>query len=479
MSGAGRRIAGPWFSFNVADSLLTYEYATVRVTLYNDGDENDVIEESEKLASPYQVEVSGVGQFVTGQIFHVPTGVNLSYRLRRNGIAGPWLKRMFNPGEEDWQLEFATVNVTLFNDTDSLGEPHRVEVSGVGQFTTGQVFHVPPDVQISYRLRRNGIAGPWLKRDFDAGYEDWRLEYATVNVTLFNGEVILGEPHRVEVSGVGQFTTDQVFHVPPDVQLSYRLRRNGIAGPWLKQAFVAGDVDWQLEFATVHVTLFNDTNGDDVIQDEEKLADPHRVEISGVGQFTTDQVFHVPPDVQLSYRLRRNGIAGPWLKRNFDAGYGDWQLEFATVHVTLFNGDETLADPHRVEVSGVGQFTTDQVFHVPPDVQLSYRLRRNGLAAPWLKRDFDAGYEDWRLEFATVVFRFDLPTDVAALMSTEISGFGTLPHEGVAHLPPEITIKIIARGSGWTTAWASIGPLKAGVGVVTWGTTPEYTPPAP
>jgi hypothetical protein len=45
----------------------------------------------------------------------------------------------------------------------------------------------------------------------------------------------------------------------------------------------------------VYVTLFNDTNGDDVIQDEEKLSDPHSVEVSGVGSFTTSQTFHVPP----------------------------------------------------------------------------------------------------------------------------------------------------------------------------------------
>jgi hypothetical protein len=68
----------------------------------------------------------------------------------------------------DWQLESATVHVTLEGYTE-------VEVSGVGRFKTCDTFHVPPDANINYGLLHDGIAGPWLTRKFDAGYTDWVL----------------------------------------------------------------------------------------------------------------------------------------------------------------------------------------------------------------------------------------------------------------------------------------------------------------
>jgi hypothetical protein len=67
-----------------------------------------------------------------------------------------------------WHLESTTVHVTLEGCT-------RVEVSGVGQFTSCETFHAPPDTNINYRLRNNNSVGSWLTRKLDAGYMDWKL----------------------------------------------------------------------------------------------------------------------------------------------------------------------------------------------------------------------------------------------------------------------------------------------------------------
>jgi hypothetical protein len=461
-------VIGPWMTIDPADDdgsdacRLELEFATVNVTLFNDANGNDHIDTGETLDDPHRVEVSGVGQFTTGDTFHVPPGTTISSRLRRNGVIGPWANTTFIAGENDLELEFATVEVTLVNGDEILNDPHRVEVSGVGQFTTDDTFHVPPGTTIRYRLRRNGVIGPWDTIEFDAGENDFELEFATVEVTLFNdanensqidtGET-LGDPHRVEVSGVGQFTTDDTFHVPPGTTIRYRLRRNGVIGPWLTTTFSTGENDLELEFATVEVTL---VNGDEI------LNDPHRVEVSGVGQFTTDDTFHVPPGTTISYRLRRNGVIGPWANTTFIAGENDFELEFATVEVTLFNDangneqidtGETLGNPHRVEVSGVGQFTTDDTFHVPPGTTISYRLRRNGVIGPWADTTFIAGENDLELEFATVTFSFDLPSGLLSQFRTEVSGVAQVQNDGTVHLPPGATIRFRVRDGGWTQPW--------------------------
>jgi len=285
---------------------------------------------------------------------------------------------------------------------------------------------------------------------------------------------------KVDVSGRGQFKTGDTLNVPDGTTLTYRLLRGGIAGPWQQATFpgVLVDGDWRLHFATVHVTLWNDDNdnkqfdpGEEITPEEDGAI---KVDVSGVGQYQTSGIIHLPPNTDISYRLMRGGIAGPWLKTQFAAGYTDWKLEFATVHITLFNGAEQLGDPHKVDISGVGQFTTGNIVHLPPNTDISYRLLRGGIAGPWLKTRFGAGYTDWKLEFATVTFKFDLPPDAAAMMSTEISGYGTVPHNGKAHLPPGVSISFRARRGGWAGGWFQ-QVFEAGDGTVIWRLKPTYT----
>ncbi|NQT72823.1 MAG: hypothetical protein HQ553_08630, partial [Chloroflexi bacterium] len=304
------------------------EFATASVVLYNDED-GDGIDEGDLLADPHKVEVSGVAQFVTGDTFHVPPGTNISFRLRRSGVVGPWQATQFAAGDYVWQLEFATVSVVLYNDEDGdgidegdlLADPHKVEVSGVAQFVTGDTFHVPPGANISFRLRRGGVVGSWQATQFAAGDTSWQLEFATVSVVLYNDEAgdgidqadLLADPHKVEVSGVAQFVTGDTFHVPPGTNISFRLRRGGVVGPWQQRQFDVGDTTWGLEFATVHMGLCE--------------SNPiFEVEVSGVGTFSNGDVMHVPPNTNISFRLLRGTGVGAWDTTQFSAGDTTWDI---------------------------------------------------------------------------------------------------------------------------------------------------------
>jgi hypothetical protein len=158
-------IAGPWFYWNTANSILDYEFATVHVTLYNDVD-GDGIDPEDELSGEYQVEITGVDTLTTCDWFHVPPNTSIQYRLRTATITGPWQYTKFAPGENEWELEFATVHVQL-------GEAEKVEVSGVGEFTTCQTFHVPPNTSIQYRLYIGGSPGPWQYKKFTPGDQTW------------------------------------------------------------------------------------------------------------------------------------------------------------------------------------------------------------------------------------------------------------------------------------------------------------------
>ena len=144
-----------------------------------------------------------------------------------------------------------------------------------------------------------------------------------VKVVLFNGDEILGDPHKVQISGLGDYTTGDM--IPSgDLPASGRLHRGGVYGDWQTMDPANDDGSdnskLELEFATVHVTLYNDED-DDGIEEGEKLSGVHKVEVSGVGDFTTCDMFHVPPTAKLSYRLHRGGVYGDWHRdTSFQAG---------------------------------------------------------------------------------------------------------------------------------------------------------------
>ena len=413
--------------------ILTAPEATVNVTLFNGG---------ETLSEPHSVQISKGGEFTSGDTVVLRPNRNVSYRLVSGNIKGPWQKARFGPGTTDWTLEFATVAVSLFNGPEALTDPHVVEISKVGVFTSGDVFHIPPGKKISYRLISGKIKGPWQKTTFEPGDIDWRLEFATITVVLFNGLDELFDPHAVEVSKVGIFNSGDVFHLPPGKKVSYRLISGGIKGPWQKTTFEPGETNWGLEFATIAVTLFN---GPDT------LGDPHKVEISKVGVFSSGDVVHLPPGKKVSYRLISGEIKGPWQKTTFEAGDLDWRLEFSTIAVTLYNGDEVLGDPHKVEISKVGVFSSGDVVHLPPGKKVSYRLISGEIKGRWQKTTFEAGDLDWRLEFATIIIRLDDDDgeELVEGVAVEISKVGVFVSGDVVHLPPgeKVSYRLIEEDS--------------------------------
>jgi len=143
----------------------------------------------------------GVAQFVTGDTFHVPPNTQISFRLRRGGVVGPWQATQFSAGDQVWQLEFATVQIGLCESDTTL----QVEVSGVGTFGNGEVMHVPPGSNISYRLRRGSCVGPWNATQFSAGDTTWDIIDDCANLPSI--EIIkTASPDWIDNPGGGEAT---------------------------------------------------------------------------------------------------------------------------------------------------------------------------------------------------------------------------------------------------------------------------------
>ena len=81
----------------------------------------------------------------------------------------------------------------------------QVEVSGVGTFGNGEVMHVPPGSNISYRLRRGSCVGPWNATQFSAGDTTWDIIDDCANLPSI--EIIkTASPDWIDNPGGGEAT---------------------------------------------------------------------------------------------------------------------------------------------------------------------------------------------------------------------------------------------------------------------------------
>jgi len=407
----------------------------------------------------HKMQVSGIGNVCDGGSLILPDNQNKSMRAYRSSggtIYGPWKTEKFpascdagtGPGQPtpcEYTYMYAALAIHLFNGTtDPLDPDHRVQISSAGTFTDGTTVNVPHSANVTFRLRTSKggtIYGPWMTRKFnsgniqpdeqsdhpaggcpdgdgsgipdaaetsanhacdDDGDTSWDLEFATLNVHLFNEDVDLLAvgTHQVQISSWGTTGNGSSVHVPPHGNVTFRLKTvasGTIYGPWMTRKFNKGDIQpdeqsglgdcgagsssnftcdddkdalWDLEFATLIVHLFNeDTELDDA------GGVMYRVQISSYGTAKNGDPVHVPPHGNVTFRLyvKKSGtIYGPWMTRKFnkgdiqpdeqkygpveetwktplnksddDNGDGYWDLEFATLNVYLFNDETELAN---------------------------------------------------------------------------------------------------------------------------------------
>ena len=162
---------------------------------------------------------------------------------------------------------------------------------------------------------------------------------------------------------------------------------------------------------------------------------------------------------------------------SWEAGAHEWRVEYATVHITLYNDNVTLDDDkYFLEISVIGKLGTCDTFHVPADAKISWRARTDTVCGPWQEMSWEAGAHEWRVEYATVTFKFDLSGNCDVY--TEISGYGNVPNGGIAHFPDGATITKRARICGCTTGWESL-VVEAGEGTVTWSLIQTYSGATP
>jgi len=421
---------------------FTYQYAALNVNLFNDGTDLDDVG-----TKKYRVQLQSQGTYADDAVLNVPHSVSVTFRLytQKSGtIYGPYMTRTFNAGK-----------VQPDEQSDDPGNPNCPD---------GNTNGVPDAAETAANHSCD-----------DDGDTLWDLEYATLNTHLFNGGTelnddvpVAGIKYRVQIQSYGSAANGGAVHLPPHGNVNFRLyttKSGTIYGPYMTRVFWKGDVQrdeqkhaptpatwqtaanrledddpdnqWDLEYATLNVHLFN--SGTD-LNDGQTASGPvagvkYRVEIQSYGSAANGGAVHLPPHGNVNFRLyttKSGTIYGPWMTRVY--WKGDVQR------------DEQGTGPNTPESSTAANHTGDD--------------------------DSDG---QWDLEYATVKYRFK-NMGTCGGCTTQIQSYGSVPHNNKAHFPPHANVTkradTCAGLSGWKTA-----QYNKGDGTWTWEQIGSYSQP--
>lgn len=440
----------------------------VVVRLYCDSDNDNAWSAAEDLPSGtgVLVELNGGGQYDAGDFF-CTTAPTLTIRARKGSITGPWQNRTTGPyldveiARKTTNFQCGGVDAPGGSDIDNM----MVQVNGDGDFPDGTLLYYPINTNVTHRMHRGPIYGPWINANFpgtnDCGL--WNLDVArpTVNfqcggVDVANGTDI--DNMQVEVNGDGNMNDGGQRYYPIGANVVHRMHRGPIYGPWLTKNFVSGECsNWNLDVAGATVNF--QCAGMDVTDAD--LANM-RVEVNGDAQLADgDGPRYYPIAANVVHRMRRFGIAGPWLTKNFVSGEcGTWHLPVTRREVNMeCNGTTSTDGSLRTEVNGDGPLTQGTLHVYPINTNITWRVTRGGIAQPWQTSMFsstDCGI--WDVHVANVRMSLRLggvevgPADSARV---EINGLGLTKNGDTFSLPLGTCIVHRRKRTTHTDPWST------------------------
>ncbi|MDD1655435.1 MAG: hypothetical protein LUO91_07025 [Methanomicrobiales archaeon] len=380
----GPNIKGPQSaSITIGDGVteLTVAYATMDVNLHNGGD---------PLGSPtYYLQIQApIGKKVNGDEIYVPVDSTFTYKActlntcgtLETGTGGFWAL----------DYEFTKVTVNLYNGNTVLDLPdYFLTIVDMGKMGTGQFFFAPEGSVLSFKASTvtpfGSVIGPQTPATIGpAPDQTLDYQYATVEVHLYDEAGDLSLPYALAVTNMGKFVNGDKFHVPPGAVISYQAVANTLIGTLQSKSFGPGDTTLDVEYATVEVQLYGDT-------DELWTETIWFLEIPALNEFPGhQQTFTVPAGAEFWYRARTNSISGPLIKTSFGRGRSILRYDYAKVTFLFdFVGGRC---PMQTQVTGIaGTIANGKWVYVPTETDISFRADVCGGLSGMQTDQFDAG----------------------------------------------------------------------------------------
>jgi hypothetical protein len=374
-----------------------------------------------------QVEISGIGTFGNGDSPNLPSGQNVSWRLKVNGQTSQWYTK---------NVDCTALDVSQYCNMEIKNVPAggTIDISGTGSFTNGNKVILPTGVTISWRLKVNGQTSQWYTKNVDCTPLDAGSAAVVVgaicDMAIKMPAELAAAGGKVEISGTGTFTNGQSVILPSGVTISWRLKVNGQTSQWYTKNVDCTPLDaskavlCQTSDARCTMKINNPAGGS--------------VEISGTGSFTDGQSVVLPSGVTISWRLKVNGQTSQWYTKNVDCTPLAVS-QFCNMLITNPAGG-------TVEISGTGTYANGDKVVLPSSVTISWRLKVNGQTSQYYTKNVDCT--------ALVVDQFcNMLITNPAGGTVEISGTGSFTDGQSVILPSGVTISWRLKVNGQTSQY--------------------------
>jgi len=383
------------------------------------------------------VEISGTGNFTDGKSVVLPSGVTISWRLKVNGQTSQWYTK---------NVDCTALEVSQYCNMEIKNVPAggMVEISGTGNFTDGKSVVLPTGVTISWRLKVSGQTSQWYKKNVDCTPLDAGSGVVVVGAQCNMEIKNVPAGGTVEIQGTGTFNDGDKVILPTSVTISWRLKVGGQTSDWYSKHVDCTPLD-------VSKAVICQTS--DVYCNMEITNVPAggKVEISGTGTFNDGDKVVLPSGVTISWRLKVSGQTSQWYTKKVDCTPLD-ATQSCKMKIVM-TGDLASVTTARVEISGTGTFANGDKVVLPSGVTISWRLKVNGQTSQWYKKTVDCT--------ALEVTQFcNMKITAPEGKTVEISGTGKFTDGQSVVLPTGINVSYRVNGGGWLTKLVDCSDLK-------------------
>jgi len=407
---------------------------------------------ADRMRKDAKVNISGVGTFVHGDTVHLPTSINISWRLEVNGVVCGWYTKH--------------VDCTLL-EVDPKGTvkiPEGLAQAGAKvnirydspnkDYGDGDEFDYVPGKEFQWQLKVNGFSSAWKKATLgcDGILEVTEADYCLMAIDMPDGLAAAGAKVNIRYDRPNtDYGDGESVYLPKCINIQWQLKVSGFSSAWKEKhvdcnplvvdgedyCLMTIDMPDGLAAAGAKVNIRYDRPNTD---------------------YGDGESVYLPKCITIQWQLKVSGFSSAWKQKHVDCNPLVVDGEDYCL-MTIDMPDGLAAAGAKVNIrydSPNKDYGNGESVYLPKSITIQWQLKVSGFSSAWKQKHVDCnplvvGDDDYCL------MAIDMPDDLAAAgakVNIRYDRPNTDYGDGASvYLPKCITIQWQLKVSGFSSAW--------------------------